>query len=307
MPLFFILSCATYKCSKTVEEFKKKTFKSARHLLSAALITFLILTVIECFKDSSLVLNIGYWKGKLYTLIFASGVDTTFNGFHVSMIGIPWFFFALFCGRTIFDFLHLKTNDKSQLMIICFLVCMIGIFWGKLQWLPFSLDIALAIMPFFYFGYILKNVDITYSSAKKLVSWGIVWLITLYLTFPDYNNWTYLELATRRYNFFPICYLTAIAGTMFVCEFSIIFSRLGRIILPMILLGKNSLYMLCIHILDSEWAFLWNSEEQQFYIALKRTIVDLLIFILFMFVKTIIANLTQTHQSHFSIIQRNRQ
>lgn len=99
MPLFFILSCLTYRCSNDMSEFRKKMIKGMCHLLSPAIITFAIMILYQCVIDTSLITNWVYWKGKIYTLIFASGVNTTINEFEVNAIGIPWFFFALFIGR----------------------------------------------------------------------------------------------------------------------------------------------------------------------------------------------------------------
>lgn len=54
-----------------------------------------------------------------------------------------------------------------------------GILFGKTQWLPFSLDIALAILPFFLFGSYLKQMPVTESPLKKALIWGTIWLVTL--------------------------------------------------------------------------------------------------------------------------------
>lgn len=228
MPLFFILSCLTYRCSNDMSEFRKKMIKGMCHLLSPAIITFAIMILYQCVIDTSLITNWVYWKGKIYTLIFASGVNTTINEFEVNAIGIPWFFFALFIGRSIFDLLHQKFRDSYALLAICCMVGMIGIIFGRIQWLPFSMDIALAILPFFYFGNWLKGKTMSEHSLRDLLVYGIVWICTLYLTFPDYNTWSYLELAARRYTLFPICYIAAIAGTMFICTFSVMLCKLKK-------------------------------------------------------------------------------
>lgn len=291
MPLFFILSCMTFKCSENIEQYRKKTIHALKHLAMPAIGVFALVIIIECRRNVNLIFDLNYWKQEMYCLLFASGAEVEFNGFKVRGIGIPWFFFVLFIGRTIFDYLHLCFEEK-QLGIISIISCMIGIFFGSIQWLPFSLDIALAVMPFFYFGYKLKKMKVEEQAFKKTFTWGIVWISTLYITFPDYNNWTYLELAMRRYNLFPICYLTAIAGTMMTIEFSLLIcNKLGRIMKPIMYIGRNSLYLLCIHIMEYNWYKIWYIENHQFYSAIKRTIVDLLILIVFMCVKSIIKSI----------------
>lgn len=248
MPLFFILSCTTYRCSTNVLEFKKKFIRGIKHLLGPAIITYIIIIIYQCIIDHSLLLNSRFWKGKFYTLLFSSGVNTTFCDFEVSAIGIPWFFFALFIGRTIFELLHQKFEDDVTLLMMCCIICMIGITFGKFQWLPFSMDIALAIMPFFYFGNSLKEKKIDIHPVRDMLIYGLIWICTFYITFPDYNKWTYLELAARRYTLFPMCYITAITGTMFIGMISIILCKL-KVSLPILYIGRNSMYLLCVHIL----------------------------------------------------------
>ncbi len=282
MPLFFIVSCTTYRCSETMEEYQKKLVRSARYLLTPVVLTFGLDTIFQCFRAQSLFSNgnMRFWIDKLFTFVFASGVSTSYNGFDVALMGIPWFFFALFVGRSIFDFIHLSCSDDTKTFLYCCIVGMIGILYGKIQWMPFSMDIALAILPFFYHGYRMKYMNLNEYPLRKMLIWILVWLITLALTFT--GNWTYMELAVRRYPLFPICYIAAIAGTMAVCECSIIFCRLKRIVAPLIFIGKNSMYLLCIHIMDGYWSELWFVQNHQFDSALRRLFIDMAIFLLIM-------------------------
>lgn len=289
MPLFFILSCATYKPSLTWEDFWIKTKKSARYLLTPVAFTFFLDTFFQCLKSPELCFNsLEFWQGKLFTMIFASGVSLTYNGFEISSLGIPWFFFALFLGRSIFDYVHLAMKEEPKVILCCSLIGMIGVLYGRIQWLPFSLDIALAVMPLFYFGYIMKSIITPQGSIRKLFVWYVIWIGTLLLSFTD--EWTYMELAVRRYTLFPICYITAIAGTMTVCELGMILCKIKVCAKPLLYIGRNSIYILCVHIMDSYWWKLWE-ENQQFYSAIKRVAIDILIFLFIMFVKKIYKDL----------------
>lgn len=280
MPLFFILSCYTYKPSASVEQFKGKAKHAFQHLIGPAIFVYGLNTLITCVRTQPDILSLHYWKNLVYTFLFASGVSLTFNGFDVAQMGIPWFFFALFIGRSVFDYLHLAF-PAIQLPAIVALIGFSGIFFGKFQWLPFSMDIALAAMPFFYFGFCMKKSNLQEKASSKFLIWGLVWLVTLFLAFPHYEEWTYLELAVRRYNFFPISYLTAIAGTMCLSEFCIILEQHFDIILkPFTYLGRNSLYVLCVHILDGQWSNLWNVAGHQFHSSLRRVIIDCILSVL---------------------------
>ena len=137
----------------------------------------------------------------------------------IAGLGKSWFLFALFGCRVIFDYINLCLNDKRKLMLFSMLFGLIGVLFGQIQWRPFSLDISLAVIPLFWFGYCLKKQVIEKNRIRNMLFWFVIWLITLKITFPNHNNWTFLELAARRYPLFPICYVTGIAGTMMVLEF----------------------------------------------------------------------------------------
>ncbi len=287
MPLFFILSITTFNCSTDMNHYMANIKKAVKHLLIPALVTFGVLILADCIGNPSHITSGKFWNGKLMTLVFASGVDVTFNNGRVGAIGIPWFFFALFLGRAIFDFLNLTLQDDKKLLIASIIAGMFGILWGAREWMPFSLDIALAIMPFFYFGKMLKNLDLKKHLPALLLSSLVIWLFTLYLAFPDFKRWTYLELAVRRYTLFPISYITAIAGTVFVAEISILACRVPLLAKPILYIGKNSLYVLCVHILDNLFQPLWYIDKQEFASGGLRIVTDLVIFAVFMILRAI--------------------
>lgn len=285
MPLFFILSATTYKYSLTISDFFRKTKKAAYHLLIPATIVFFLNSVIQTILNGISLLDVSLWKRILYTYIFSSGVDTRFYDIYVPAMGIPWFFFALFLGRTIFDYCHLYFSADGALFIIITVVGLCGICIGNTQWMPFSMDIALAIMPLFFFGMQLRTFNIS-GNFIKISIYFIIWIATLGITFPDYNSWTYLELACRRYTLFPICYITAIAGVMFVLEVSTFCRKIKPLFYLISTVGKNSLYLLCVHIMDGCWEKIYMIEGQ-FRMSIKRVIVDLIIFSLILAINTL--------------------
>lgn len=106
----------------------------------------------------------------------------------------------------------------------------------------------------------MQYMNLTEAPLNKLGFWFVVWIGTLALTFT--GSWTYMELAVRRYPLFPICYITAIAGTMAVVELSVLLCRLKKTMSGFILIGKNSMYLLCIHIMDGYMKFIWGGRKK---------------------------------------------
>lgn len=290
MPLFFLLSSLTSKWSSTTQEWIKRLKKSCIHLLIPVLATYAFLIIVSIIKDPSLMLNLSFWKGRVFTLILASGVQTEFAGMTVSALGMPWFLFVLLIGRAIFDYLHLILQ-KGQLLIISMLLGIAGILLGQFQYLPFSFDLALAVLPFFFVGYWLQIFNLDYHVIRRMILFGGLWLLSLYFTWPNIYIRTYLELAIRRYPLFPLCYLSAVFGCLFSIYFSIICCKLKYIKKPLLFFGKNSLYMYLVHIVDSTWSSIYMIDNHQFLTAFLRIVVDLIAFAILMGVKSLITKL----------------
>ena len=297
MPLFFIVSAITYRSSEDTNEFREKTKKAAKHLLVPILLTVLILILWDLVKDITLLTNYDYWQGQIFSLIYGSGVNANFYGMDIAGLGKSWFLFALFGCRVIFDYINLCLNDKRKLMLFSMLFGLIGVLFGQIQWMPFSLDISLAVIPLFWFGYCLKKQVIEKNRIRNMLFWFVIWLITLKITFPNHNNWTFLELAARRYPLFPICYVTGIAGTMMVLEFCTLIYKL-KIFGPLIYVRKNSMYLYIIHILDGIFVSWWKIESTMLGTALKRIIINLGIFLIFMMIKKIVEKNIMIRWSH---------
>lgn len=236
MPLFFILSCVTFSFSINNDQFVKKTEKAFKHLIVPAVVLYGLRIAINIVCHYSTIEWKSYVIEKINVLVYGSGVEVDVMGVWVPAMGMFWFLIVLFLGRSLFDYLHLKLNNKNKAFVVAIVVCtLLGIAVGKFQWLPFSFDLALAVMPFFYFGNYLKSIDM----QKKQILFGsasfIIWIGTLIMCYKFKNN--YMELACRRYTLFPVCYITAIAATMFVGYFSVIVSKL-KIMKPVMYIEK---------------------------------------------------------------------
>lgn len=293
MPLFFILSGRTSGFSKDRREWLGKTKKAGIHLLIPGVIMYLLRVAAAIWQEPGLVCTFSYWKKVLFTFLFASGVDVEnsgiFGSVYAEAMGIPWFFFALFFGKILYDYLHVLCRFKGYgfkgLALVCMMASAAGVVLGKIWWLPFSMDIALAVVPFFYLGDRLKGFAPERGSWKLMMVFGAVWLATLALEYPDLNRWTYMELAWRRYPLYPLCFVTAAAGSLFWCEVSIFLMRLGNVIRPLVFLGRNSLYMLCVHIMDYLWQPLCYRGGSALVSLILKICVDFIVFFLLMLMR----------------------
>lgn len=235
MPLFFILSCVTFSFSIDNDQFVKKTEKAFKHLIVPAVVLYGLRIAINIVCHYSTIEWKSYIIEKINVLVYGSGVEVSVMRGTVPAMGMFWFLIVLFLGRSLFDYLHLKLSNKS--FVVAIVICtLLGIAVGKFQWLPFSFDLALAVMPFFYFGNYLKSIDMKKNKSYLGSISFIIWIGTLIMCYKFENN--YMELACRRYTLFPVCYITAIAATMFVGYFSVIVSKL-KIMKPVRYIGKK--------------------------------------------------------------------
>lgn len=282
------------------EELRNKVYKSFRHLIIPAMGMFLFWNVCYIAKNFSDFTDVEYiynfFINKLLTLLFASGDSVLVGKMEVEGIGIPWFLFVLFISRTIFDYLQLKVS-KKWLIILCMLLSIIGVIIGRYQWLPFSFDIAIAILPILYVGNCLKNYNFHEKIQKKtLFGWFLVWGITLFLTFFISKN--YMELAYRRYSLYPLCFITAVAGILAISEVSVILTAKVKYLLkPFCVLGRYSMYMLGVHYMDLIWRFIWYIEGEEYLSTILRVISDIIVFGILYYVFILKCNIIKNKES----------
>lgn len=287
MPLFFILSGLTYRCSTDQRQLWQRCKKAAVHLLLPALFligTDILVEVVQLLLDGrGAELTGGFWAGKALAILFSSGSRFYIGDLQIGRVGIPWFLIVLFVSRTLFDLLHLKL--ARGLVPVCILLTVAGVALGQLQWLPFSFDVALASLSFLLCGHCLRGRDLQTGAAKKMFISAGIWCAGILLAW--LLDARYLELASRHYNLFPICYITAVAGTLMVCQFSVSIAEHLRILKrPLVYCGRHSLELLCVHTLDHLWEKLYQGiSSSEIVTACIRIGVDLVIFMIYMFIK----------------------
>ncbi len=276
IPLFFILSGLVFKPTAVEADIRPRAVRSAERLLLPVLPVYLVWILSALLNDQSLAGNVGYWARRFYTLLYASANGYSFGRATAESIGALWFLFVLFGMRLTADVLTVKIEERSRGLWVAVL-CLVGLCMGKTGlYLPFSFDIALASLPFFWLGLLCRGRDIAHP-WKTLIFSCALWLLLTALSFPDPEERTYLELAVRRYSLFPLSFVGGAAGSLFVCAFSKLLCQAKRLAAPFSFLGRNSLELLCAHALDGVIKPFWYMEGHQYRTALLRIVVDLLL------------------------------
>lgn len=282
MPLFFILSALTLKLSADGGQLMTKAEKGFKRLIIPALLIYAFITVIRIPRQDS-VNWIGFAAEKINALLYASASPIHVQNAKVAGVGMLWFFFSLFAGRILFDFLHLKLKEEKLLTAATAAMAVFGFFIGRIQALPFSFDITLVCLPFFYFGYYLKDCRIDDSLRKTTVIALLLWMASAALSCFLANDVKrfYIDLATRRYPLFPLFYVSAMSGALFFCNCcKYLTDRFPGPLKPLLFIGKNSLCLFCIHAIDSLYKPLYRLTDYNFCNFLIRISLDLLLLVI---------------------------
>lgn len=285
MPLFFILSGMTLSFADNWKQLMNKTVKDVKNLLIPYVVCYILSTIIGLFFAPSNITNKYYFTANLLGFIYASGVPTTFGTYEVFSAGAIWFFVCLFCARLLLRLLFLLIKNNPLRIIISVLLCLCGISIGENQYLILSFDLALIAQLFLMIGCFLNRWRYPFTRFPwlQLLIYGGIWSILLHHYYaPLDGNRLYMELAIRRMEFFPDV-LISFAGTMALCEFSVLTTKWPVAKRFFSWIGMNSLLLLCIHSFDYYFFPVWWDNVNFVFHSGMRILFDLLVLALYQF------------------------
>ena len=164
MPLFFLLSGYTTKCSETKQDILQRVKKTAKGLLLTAYLLWITRTLIYL-----LIGRVNYSLPQMFfSAIWAGGEEYEFWGLNIPAMGMTWFLVVLFILRNIYDVLQCLTKKHLTLISVC--ITFLGMLIGHWIQLPFSFDLALFSFVFYHCGQILKHKGIQFSTFKCVTS-----------------------------------------------------------------------------------------------------------------------------------------
>lgn len=288
MPLFFICSGFTMRFSQNGEQFVRKMRRTFLYLVTNALLIHIVRAIVTIINDPSKLSPPGslqeYLSERAIVFIAGNGAAMQMGSVVIEPLGMPWFLLVLFFGRTIFDFLHLKCKKPVVFYLLTAALSIAGVCIGYLQWLPFSLDIALAIQPLFLSGFVLRKIEFKKRTLGICTASLAAWFVLLMIILKISGN--YLDLSSRNYPVYPLCFLCGISGSLFVMCMSMLLSEhINKLIYPLKVLGKHSLIMLWIHCMDGYIPFiqrLFNMSANNYINAILRILIDCAVFALIM-------------------------
>ena len=274
MPLFFILSGYTARRVDTWAGFRKTISKLFKRIWILAAIMIILLAVE----------NYLFYPAPIADVIktTAMGIFWGSNGARPGLnnVGVIWFLFAYFWARIIFDTGRLIIKDDRYNGIMFAIMAYTGYLISQKIWLPQALDIALIATFFMWGGAILHSYQFFSNSKIEFLTT----LVSLAFWLWCVQNGLHIELAIRSYPNFVITVIEAIAGTIVICYLS---RGLMSTALTswLVIFGRNSIILLCIHHLDFYWVFWGGLIHSPWHAVLLRLIVDVITMLLVLAVK----------------------
>ena len=175
---------------------------------------------------------------------YGSVIKYNFDG-----TGVLWLVYMLIAIRLLFKLNKRIAKDNNMLLtVIVLFESYIGYLLGNNgYYLPWSFDVALVCMIFYYVGYLFKEynvLDNIYKSKLLILLLVCIWVIGIN------NSW--FELAMRNYSSGLYGFIIAIAGSLVVIGISKIIDNKTKYISEFFAFcGRNSLYILFGH--HIEW------------------------------------------------------
>ncbi|MCM1466582.1 MAG: acyltransferase family protein [Alistipes sp.] len=271
LSLFFILSGYTMKKNAVNMEYLNKKFNSLLRPYFITCFCIILLDIFNCFMlwhntSGEYVTNI--IANDIIKAFWASGAITNFGAIEIGLrIGVIWFlpalFFSLIFVQVIINYIE---NKKIQCIIVA--VCAFaGMVSARFIWLPFSIQSALMAAPYILLGYEIRQRNwINRLNLKVFLGCLIIFLLGIK------GHISLISFVNADAPDFFLSFIVGVASSLCVIYISIKVKTCR----PLELIGKYSLYFMCIHLLEAEQmgSWKWNILE---YFGINNKIVNFVV------------------------------
>ena len=244
MPLYFILSGLFFKQYDFRTFILKKTNK-------------LLIPYVFFYVVTGVLIPVVVFRLFGHSIVFydSYGFEAILSIFSERIICNPsiWFLFCLFEVNLLFYLLYyISRHFKRSTLILGILSFVVGLFGLFLAYkrikLPYFIDSSCTAIPFFFFGYYLRNHTsiLKTGNSKKSVCLSIVFILISFLAI-HFFNYSLLSMIENTAGGLKGCaqvYPYGIMGTMSV----LLLSKMNGKIPVLTYLGRYSIIVLCTHV-----------------------------------------------------------
>lgn len=267
MPLFFLINGYFFK-KKEISNIKYVMTKIKTLILPYIMTCILVILFSTFFQLRQGVEMTGILenaKSWLLASIYGSGTFTHFLKWNFRIIGAIWFLLAMFWADVIFHFLLKSKNPYVWGTILS----LVGYFTAKRIWLPMSIQAGLSAIFFIQIGYFVKQKNLlkTYEENRQLFCLSVIfWSLAVI-----YSGKLYMVGNNYGGGFLDV--IGAVSATFLILKFSkFLEARCGKVAEVLSLYGKNSLIVLCFHLIELN-TFPWSALSEKFSYSMGVVIV----------------------------------
>ncbi len=246
VPIFFLITGYFFNPEENWKTFLRKKSKT---LLLPYWTTSILIALLAVFLDTFLYHGqspLNTFNQWIYAALYGSG-DGTPRLWNVIQIGALWFLLATFWGCL---FLRIALLIPRKIRFIFILAVFYICYSTRSTWYPLSIQAGGTAVLFMYIGYVLRQIIIPFSDSNfefrisffilAILVW--IWFTTTFQSF-------YLVHADIGRGAIDI------AACLFVCYAVLTLShflddKIKFFVKPLAFLGKYSLLVLCMHIIE---------------------------------------------------------
>lgn len=179
-------------------------------------------------------------------------------------------------------------------IVAIFGISSIGLIIGRFYALPWSIDIAMVVQIFFWFGYMLKTKGININFVAGLAALAI--LLFRYFFFDS------MDTASRHYNNILMYFVGGISGTLFVLWISDFLAKIKLLSKLFSYLGAQSMTVLMWH----NFGFKFASVLFVYGMGIPLAFAHKNYYIIYTFIATIISLLVLHMKNKIQNVLRDR-
>jgi len=242
MPLFFLVSGYFISFKDKYKDFVKKKATQLLIPYIFSCVCVLIIQIVKQLIDGKSLVQIFQTFGKLiYAFVYGSGMEY-YKPFYIPPIGAIWFLLALFISLITVR----KSLEYKYGPVYIIILAYVGYLSSILFWMPFSMQAGFTVSIFVYIGYLVKKSGFLEEKTNPFV---VMFALGIWISGIFFGKGLYVFINGYGDGLFSI--MVGICGTYIILLISRFISKHLNIVTKILgFYGKNSLIVLCFHLLE---------------------------------------------------------
>lgn len=269
VPIFFFITGYFFNKRQELGDFIKKRVRTLLVPYAVTCIVIILLAVVlEILRGGENVVSVALEWG--YASLYGAG-DSYTEPFYIKQIGALWFLLATFWGNVFF---RIALNMKKHIRIVFVLALFTFGYWtsAHLFWFPLSIQAGCCATMFIYIGYLAKKSKEVYCKLPKEAKvFGTVIATAVWVDFMiNFQSFWLVHCDIGRG---IIDIVGCICASYMVLMISKGIERVSKAFTNVLsFLGKYSLIVLCIHIIELNLFPWWSVTELLVGFGIPETI-----------------------------------